>query len=249
METTLMARIRTVKPEFFTSEDIISLSPFARLLYIGMWCEADREGRFAWKPNTLKLRYFPADNIEIYSLCDEIVAAGLVVTYGDGLAFIPSFSKHQSINPREAASTFPAPVEYSNNYSPRVTDASLTVTDMQRGRKEGKESICSSDDEQTSEGFEQFWSAYPKKQAKQDAAKAFRSAKLKPEQLQTVLQDITSRKSSAEWLKDGGKFIPLPATYIRGKRWEDEQVTTAIHVDERKLKPGMQYSPRLGAYV
>lgn len=244
-----MARIRTVKPEFFTSEDIISLSPFARLLYIGMWCEADREGRFAWKPNTLKLRYFPADNIEIYSLCDEIVEAGLVVKYGDGLAFIPSFSKHQSINPREAASTLPAPVEYSNNYSPRVTDASLTVTDMQRGRKEGKESICSSDDEQTSEGFEQFWSAYPKKQAKQDAAKAFRSAKLKPEQLQTVLQDITSRKSSAEWLKDGGKFIPLPATYIRGKRWEDEQVTTAIHVDERKLKPGMQYSPRLGAYV
>ena len=244
-----MARIRTVKPEFFTSEDIISLSPFARLLYIGMWCEADREGRFAWKPNTLKLRYLPADNIEIYSLCDEIVAAGLVVTYGDGLAFIPSFSKHQSINPREAASTLPAPVEYSNSYSPRVTDASLTVTDVQRGRKEGKESICSSDDEQTSEGFEQFWSAYPKKQAKQDAAKAFRSAKLKPEQLQTVLQDITSRKSSAEWLKDGGKFIPLPATYLRGKRWEDEQVTTAIHVDERKLKPGMQYSPRLGAYV
>lgn len=244
-----MARIRTVKPEFFTSEDIISLSPFARLLYIGMWCEADREGRFAWKPNTLKLRYLPADNIEIYSLCDEIVAAGLVVTYGDGLAFIPSFSKHQSINPREAASTFPAPVEYSNNYSSRVTDASLNVTDVQRGRKEGKESICSSDDEQTSEGFEQFWTAYPKKQAKQDAAKAFRSAKLKPEQLQTVLQDITSRKSSAEWLKDGGKFIPLPATYLRGKRWEDEQVTTAIHVDERKLKPGMQYSPRLGAYV
>jgi len=216
-----MARIRTVKPEFFTSEDIISLSPLARLLYIGMWCEADREGRFAWKPNTLKLRYLPADNIEIYSLCDEIVAAGLVVTYGDGLAFIPSFSKHQSINPREAASTFPAHVEYSNNYSSRVTDASLTVTDVQRGRKEGKESICSSDDEQTSEGFEQFWTAYPKKQAKQDAAKAFRAAKLKPEQLQTVLQDIKRRGSSPDWQKDGGKFIPLPATYLRGKRWED----------------------------
>ena len=216
-----MARIRTVKPEFFTSEDIISLSPLARLLYIGMWCEADREGRFAWKPNTLKIRYLPTDNIEIYSLCDEIVAAGLVVTYGDGLAFIPSFSKHQSINPREAASTFPAPVEYSNNYSSRVTDASLTVIDVQRGRKEGKESLCSSADEQSSEGFEQFWTAYPKKQAKQDAAKAFRAAKLKPEQLQTVLQDIKRRGSSPDWQKDGGKFIPLPATYLRGKRWED----------------------------
>lgn len=216
-----MARIRTVKPEFFTSEDIISLSPFARLLYIGMWCEADREGRFAWKPNTLKLRYLPADDIQIYSLCDEIVNAGLVVKYGDGMAFIPSFSKHQSINPREAASTLPAPDEYSNSYSPRVTDASLTVTDAQRGRKEGKESLCSSDDEQLNSSFEQFWSAYPKKQAKQDAAKAFRSAKLKPEQLQTILQDIQRRRASADWMKDGGQFIPLPATYLRGKRWED----------------------------
>lgn len=243
-----MARIRTVKPEFFTSEDIISLSPLARLLYIGMWCEADREGRFAWKPNTLKLRYLPADNIEIYSLCDEIVAAGLVVTYGDGLAFIPSFSKHQSINPREAASTFPSPVEYSNSYSPRVTDASLTVTDMQRGRKEGKESLCSSDDEQLNSSFEQFWTAYPKKQAKQDALKAFRSAKLKPEQLQTVLQDLAKRKASSDWLKDNGQFIPLPATYLRGKRWEDCTASQAETV-ERKLKPGMSYSPNLGAYV
>lgn len=232
-----MARIRTVKPEFFTSEDIISLSPLARLLYIGMWCEADREGRFAWKPNTLKIRYLPTDNIEIYSLCDEIVNAGLVVKYGDGMAFIPSFSKHQSINPREAASTLPSPVEYSNSYSPRVTDASLTVTDVQRGRKEGKESLCSSADEQSSEGFEQFWTAYPKKQAKQEASKAFRSAKLKPEQLQTVLQDIKRRGSSPDWQKDGGKFIPLPATYLRGKRWEDVPLSQPMTGDVEYRNP------------
>ena len=40
-----MARIRTIKPEFFTSDDICALSPRARLLYVGLWCEADREGR------------------------------------------------------------------------------------------------------------------------------------------------------------------------------------------------------------
>lgn len=104
-----MARIRTVKPEFFTSEDIVLLSPYARLLYIGLWCEADREGRMIWKPRTFKLRYLPADNVNPDELCAELVGSGLVHLYGDGLAYIPGFSKHQHVNPRESASVLPAP--------------------------------------------------------------------------------------------------------------------------------------------
>ena len=98
-----MARIRTIKPEFFTSEDIVSLSPMARLLYVALWCEADREGRLVWKPKTFKLRYLPADDCDVTALCDEIVARGLVKLYGDGLAYVPAFADHQHINPRESA--------------------------------------------------------------------------------------------------------------------------------------------------
>ena len=54
-----MARIRTIKPEFFTSEDIVGMTPLARLFYVALWCESDREGRLEWKPNTFKLRYLP----------------------------------------------------------------------------------------------------------------------------------------------------------------------------------------------
>ena len=104
-----MARIRTIKPEFFTSEDIVSLSPLARLLYIAIWCEADKEGRLAWKPRTFKMRYLPGDDCDISQLCEELTACGLVVLYGDGLAHIPSFTKHQHVNPRESASNLPAP--------------------------------------------------------------------------------------------------------------------------------------------
>lgn len=111
-----MARIRTIKPEFFTSESIVSLSPFARLLYIALWCEADKEGRLAWKPKTFKMRYLPGDSCDIYALCNEIVGANMVKLYGDGLAWIPGFAKHQHVNPRESSSTFPAP--------PGVADAS-----------------------------------------------------------------------------------------------------------------------------
>lgn len=137
-----MARIRTIKPEFFTSEDIVALSPLARLFYIALWCEADREGRLAWKPRTMKLRYFPADDCDIDALAREIVASGLVVLYGDGLAYIPSFKRHQHINPRESSSELPDPAENRTrrHASARVSDGETAVHDAQGGReRKGKE--------------------------------------------------------------------------------------------------------------
>ena len=139
-----MARIRTIKPEFFTSEDIISLSPLARLLFQACWCEADREGRMEWKPNTMKFRYFPGDNCDINAVADEVVQRGLVELYevsGRKYAFIPTFSRHQHINPRESVSVLPSPDQDLTR-----GDASRRVKsriDAQVGRegkgKEGKE--------------------------------------------------------------------------------------------------------------
>lgn len=144
-----MARIRTIKPDFFTSEDIVALSPLARLLYIAIWCEADKEGRLIWKPNTFKLRYLPGDNCNVHALCDEITGRGLVKLYGDGLAVIPAFAAHQHINPRESESVLPAPDDHPraatrtepvNDCTARVDDASARVDDAQGGREgKGKE--------------------------------------------------------------------------------------------------------------
>lgn len=71
-------------------------------------------------------------------------------------------------------------------------------------------------------GFDRFWDAYPKKRAKEAARKAW--AKLKPNDtlLQTIIADVESQKRTQDWKKDGGKYIPYPATYLNGKRWEDE---------------------------
>ena len=134
-----MARIRTIKPEFFTSEDIVSLSPMARILYIALWCEADREGRLVWKPLTFKLRYLPADDCDIKSLCDEIVERGLVRLYGEGYAVIPAFAAHQHINPRESASQLPDPCA-SVTRAARVGTRKPRASDAQGGREgKGKE--------------------------------------------------------------------------------------------------------------
>ncbi|MCP3701054.1 MAG: hypothetical protein GY920_21555 [Aliivibrio sp.] len=124
-----MARIRTIKPEFFTSESVLSVSPLARLLFIGLWCEADREGRLKWKPKTLKFRYLPADSVNIEKLCDELESEGMICTYcisGVDYCEIPGFSSHQVINNREKDSELPS----------RDSDASTT---RESGRKEGKE--------------------------------------------------------------------------------------------------------------
>lgn len=120
-----MQRIRSVKPTFFTSDDVCALSPLARLLYIGTWCEADREGRFAWSPATFKRRYLPTDECDIQAVCNELLARGLVVLYGDGLAYIPTFPDHQIINPKEAHSRLPEPEKPTR--AERVQHASVTV--------------------------------------------------------------------------------------------------------------------------
>lgn len=101
----------------------MALSPLARLLYIGTWLDSDREGRLTWKPSTLKARYLPSDQCNVKAVCDELTERGLVILYGDGLAFIPRFKDHQLINPRESASKLPAPSPEDLTRAPRVSDA------------------------------------------------------------------------------------------------------------------------------
>lgn len=229
-----MARIRTIKPDFFTSEDIVSLSPLARLLFISTWLEADREGRFVWRPKNLKLRYLPGDDCDIYALTDELLDAGLVVTYGvngQTYAEIPSFPRHQVINNRESVSNIPARVtDALTTREARVTDASMTQPLRPLREGKGKERKVYSTrrvhDEQAGNGFDLFWEQYPVKKGKQDALKAWRKLKPSGDLLDTIMAALKAQKASPDWQKDGGKYIQHPATWLNGCRWEDEVSTS-----------------------
>jgi hypothetical protein len=134
-----MAYIRTIKASFFTSDDIVSLSPLGRLLYIALWTEADREGRLTWRPGNFKLRFFPGDACDIRELCAELVDSGLVVTYtvdGKTYAEIPTFTRHQVINNRERKSALPARVA---NALSTCRDASATRDEVTGTPLVGKE--------------------------------------------------------------------------------------------------------------
>lgn len=72
------------------------------------------------------------------------------------------------------------------------------------------------------DGFAAFWAAYPKKAGKAAALKAWN--KLAPD---VVLQEqmgkaLEVQKQSQQWRKDGGQYIPMPSTWLNGRRWEDE---------------------------
>ena len=67
--------------------------------------------------------------------------------------------------------------------------------------------------------FDAFWQAYPKKVGKQAALKAFRRVKVP---LETLLTAIERQKCGSQWSRDGGQYIPNPATWLNQGRWEDE---------------------------
>lgn len=67
--------------------------------------------------------------------------------------------------------------------------------------------------------FEAFWKAYPKKQNKPDAEKVWK--KIDPP-IDKVLSSLEKFKVSKEWTKENGQYIPYPASWLRGRRWEDE---------------------------
>lgn len=85
-------------------------------------------------------------------------------------------------------------------------------------------SISSIDDD-----FSKFWTAYPRKDGKQDAIKAWKSLKPNADLQRVILDDIRRRmESGGAWYKTEKRFIKLPASYLRGRRWEDEGGVTEV---------------------
>lgn len=69
------------------------------------------------------------------------------------------------------------------------------------------------------DSFARFWEVYPRRQARKDALKAWHQLDPDDVLVERIIDHILLRVKSRQW-RDG--FIPLPATFIRGERWEDE---------------------------
>ena len=150
-----MPRIRTIKPQFFLNEELSELPAMVRLLFIGLWTQADREGRLLDRPKRLKAEIFPYDNFDVEKGLRQLSEAGFILRYKvnvnvkdrvlapeqpkNELAIIQviNFSKHQKIdkaNEKESDLPAPIPVAYDK------TTNSLSKDEERNGKElNGKE--------------------------------------------------------------------------------------------------------------
>ncbi len=151
----MRGRIRTIKPEALLDEGLWDLEqetgfPIFRA-FVGLLCHADREGRFEWRPRALKVAILPYWEGDFSRVLDALTTRGLLVRYAWGTreyGCVRTFTKHQTINAREAESVLPAPpaetdetptVPKTSTRDPRVTHASTTVHVHARVEGKGRE--------------------------------------------------------------------------------------------------------------
>ena len=112
-----MARLRTLKPDFFTNESLAEIDPLGRLLFAGLWTIADREGRLEDRPARIKALILPYDDCDADELLTELNTPrngelGFIERYSvEGKRYIQvtTFTKHQTPHMREKDSTIPTP--------------------------------------------------------------------------------------------------------------------------------------------
>ncbi len=229
-EARRVPRIRFVKPETFDDPDLCDLPPLARWLFVGLWTQADREGRMEDDPRRVKTRLLPADAVNPDEVLN-LLAPKFITRYAvNGKRFleINNFAKHQRPHPKEAQSVIPAPVK--RNGKPLKARASKPdsgvlildsgVLSLDSGVR-GEPLVPSSADAD----FDAFWTPYPVKVGKKAALKAW--AKIKPDEslLGTIVAALETQKHTKAQLKARGEFAPAwpnPSTWLNGRRWEDE---------------------------
>ena len=70
--------------------------------------------------------------------------------------------------------------------------------------------------------FDRFWAAYPRKREKGKAREAWKKLKPTQELTERILAAVEQHRQSADWIKEGGKYIPYPAKWLKAEQWEDE---------------------------
>lgn len=106
-----MPRSRNIKPGFFANDELADCQPLTRLLFIGLWTIADRNGVLEDKPRKIKAQVLPYDECDIEKLLAELIKAGFLIrfqTEGQDYLHVENFKRHQNPHQKEE-SRFPDP--------------------------------------------------------------------------------------------------------------------------------------------
>ena len=235
-----MARARNIKPSFFRNPDLADCSPHARLLFIGLWTMADREGRLEDRPRYIKFELMPSDTFDVDKELDALAERGFIIRYAikdSRYIQVVNFKKHQNPHVKEAPSTIPAPDEHGagtvqdgeggvqaglNPESPFPITESPTPPNPLPGEPPdgGDGEKPKKPQEKYPEAFETFWQSYPKGHG--NKARSYEQWKrIKPDAalLAEILAGLDCWKQSERW--ENG-YIKAAEIWLRDAWWRDE---------------------------
>jgi hypothetical protein len=231
---------RYLKPGIRDSESIDSLSPLAEVLFYRLLVTVDDFGRFDARATLIKAHCFPVresvTSKDCAALLDELQAKGLVTVYTvDGKPYL-QMQKWDN-KPRAGESKYPQPPIIDQHLHTNVCKPNtnlpltVTVTETETVTKTKTETQTKTAPDGDGGRFARFWEAYPKKVGKGDAERAWKKVAKPSEALDGILEALRWQRMSRQWMKDGGQYIPNPATYLNQRRWEDEPENTQAALD------------------
>ena len=217
---------RYLKPGIRDSDPIDSLSPLAENLFYRLLVTVDDFGRYDARPSMIKAHCYPIKDSVTADICAGLMAelqqASLIDLYSANGKACLQMRKWDN-KPRATESKFPpfnaeSVQMHTDVYIPHTNlPLTVTVTETKTVNKKEPPAKASLD-----VFFDNFWNAYPRKVARDDAKKAFGKRKPTKELLTTMLSAIAEQANSDAWKKDGGQFIPHPSTWLNQGRWQDE---------------------------
>ena len=232
-------------------DEFLDMPATARLLYYDLAMRADDDG-FVGSPRAI-MRTTGATNDDM----NILLMRKFVLAFESGVIVIRHWRLHNYIQKDRYK-----PTDYVNEMAQLTTDEkgvySLDteciqsvsnpcpqIRDRYRDRLDtGKSkdnntltlkgsSVCAQGSAVLESYFDTFWREYPRKKSKGTALKAFNKA-LKRTDFDTIMEALRMLKGSNEWTKDGGQYVPYPATWLNADGWNDE-VGSADGLDNLRM--------------
>jgi hypothetical protein len=245
-------RSRNIKPGFFINEDLAEIDPVGRLLFAGLWCLADREGKLEDRPKRIKGELFRFDDLsteQIDLFLDKLDELKLIIRYeieDHDYIKIVNFTKHQSPHCNEKPSIIPDPLSDKTSTMPPPL-ATKEASACHQGDKRlppnkqalRPESLIPDSQIKTpltplaggngcDPDFLVWWPETPAQMriGKDKAGRVWKRLKhrgrLRP--LPEMLAVLRHQKESEAWQREEGRFIPLAEHYLSKTRFLDESI-------------------------
>jgi len=228
-----MARTRNIKPSFFLNTKLAELGPLCRILFSGLWCIADREGRLEDNPKKIKAQLLPYDNCNTDDLLQQLHDSEFIHRYKvDRLVviYIENFLKHQTPHHKEKSSELPAPTKAStstdlgSHASPPLTLNPSSSSLNPHTLNPSTEIVCMSDDDQdkrhnSSTLFDEVSALYPSGYRTPYKARMVWGAKQLYLEADAIKEGVDAWVQCDKWKR--GVIMNFD-TFLDGECWKDK---------------------------